>query len=101
MAIIPVFTDSTEFIIRAIDLVKVFREFFLTFQQMIVEPGSTSYEMWETLPIPMYMKLFYFNITNSKDIEDRVPGATVFSLLVLGLPPDDMASSFLAICLVF
>ena len=68
---------------------------------MIVEPGSTSYEMWETLPIPMYMKLFYFNITNSKDIEDRVPGATVFSLLVLGLPADDMASSFLAICLVF
>ena len=47
---------------------------------MIVEPGSTSYEMWETLPIPMYMKLFYFNITNPKDIEDRVPGKTGFAL---------------------
>ena len=44
------------------------------FQQMIVEEGSTSYEMWESLPIPMYMKLFYFNITNAEDLTARVPG---------------------------
>ena len=41
---------------------------------MIVEPGSTSFEMWETLPIPMYMKLFYFNVTNPEEIEARIPG---------------------------
>ena len=41
---------------------------------MIVKPGSTSFEMWESLPIPMFMKLFYFNITNSEDIVARKPG---------------------------
>jgi hypothetical protein len=44
---------------------------------MIVEVGSTSYEMWESLPIPMYMKLFYFNVTNAEDLTARVPGITV------------------------
>jgi len=44
------------------------------FQQMVVKVGSTSYEMWETLPIPMYMKIYYFNVTNSEDIANLVPG---------------------------
>jgi len=35
---------------------------------MIVEPGSMSYEMWEELPLPMYMKVFYYNCTNHENV---------------------------------
>jgi hypothetical protein len=44
------------------------------FQQLIIKPGSTSFELWESLPIPMYMKLYYYNITNGDEIEARIPG---------------------------
>jgi CD36 family len=28
---------------------------------MEIKPGSYSYDMWVDLPIPMYMKVYYFN----------------------------------------
>ena len=43
-------------------------------QQMVLSPDSYSYDMWKELPMPMYMSLYFFNVTNSDDIENRVPG---------------------------
>jgi len=41
---------------------------------MVLTPDSYSYDMWKELPMPMYMSLYFFNVTNSDDIENRVPG---------------------------
>jgi len=38
------------------------------FQQMEIRPGSYSYDMWKDLPIPMYMRVYYFNCTNSEEV---------------------------------
>ncbi len=38
-------------------------------QFMVVAPGSMSYEMWSELPMPMYMKVYYFNCTNHIDVQ--------------------------------
>jgi len=46
----------------------------IDFQLMKVYPGSYSYEIWKDLPIPMYMNVYYWNVTNAKDIIDRKPG---------------------------
>ena len=41
--------------------------------QLIVSEGSYSYDLWAELPdeLPMYMRIYYFNITNSEEIENR------------------------------
>jgi len=39
--------------------------------QMEVYEGSTSYEMWKDLSIPMYMRIFYFNCTNHRNVIDN------------------------------
>ena len=41
--------------------------------QLIVSEGSYSYDLWSELPdeLPMYMRIYYFNITNSEEIEKR------------------------------
>ena len=39
---------------------------------MKVYPGSFSYEIWHELPIPMYMKVYYFNVTNAEEVESDV-----------------------------
>merc|ERR1740131_753370 len=36
--------------------------------QLQVQPGSYSYDIWKDLPIPMYMKIYYFNLTNHEDV---------------------------------
>ncbi len=41
---------------------------------MKVYPGSLSYDIWKEIPIPMYMSVYYWNVTNYHDIEARVPG---------------------------
>lgn len=41
---------------------------------MVVYPGSFSFDVWSELPIPMTMSVYFFNITNPEDIENRVPG---------------------------
>lgn len=41
---------------------------------MKVTPGSYSYSLWHELPIPMYLKIYLFNVTNAQDIMDRKPG---------------------------
>jgi len=41
---------------------------------MKVYPGSFSYGIWKDLPIPMYMNVYYWNVTNYKDILARKPG---------------------------
>ena len=35
---------------------------------MEVRENSYSYELWEKTPIPMYMSVYYFNITNAEEI---------------------------------
>ena len=51
---------------------------FLTIilQQLIIKEGSYSYGMWSELPddLEMYMRLYYFNVTNSEEIKNREPG---------------------------
>ena len=41
---------------------------------MVVYPGSFSYAIWSDLPVPMKMSVYFYNISNSQDIVDRVPG---------------------------
>ena len=45
-------------------------------QQLIIKEGSYSYGMWSELPddLEMYMRLYYFNVTNSEEIKNREPG---------------------------
>ena len=38
---------------------------------MEVRENSYSYELWEKTPIPMYMSVYYFNITNAEEIMDE------------------------------
>ena len=56
----------------------IYKKFFKTFilQQLIIKEGSYSYGMWSELPddLEMYMRLYYFNVTNSKEIKNREPG---------------------------
>ena len=35
---------------------------------MVVYNGSFSYDMWLTTPIPMYNKVYYFNVTNAEEV---------------------------------
>lgn len=35
--------------------------------QLSLTPTSTSYKLWEVTPIPMYLKLYMFNLTNYED----------------------------------
>merc|ERR1712080_537202 len=37
-------------------------------KKLVVTPGSMSYQMWESLPIPMYTKVYYFNCTNAEEV---------------------------------
>lgn len=39
--------------------------------QIALEPGSQSYPMWKDIPVPVYQKFFFFNVTNAQDIEQR------------------------------
>ena len=41
---------------------------------MTLQPDSFSYKMWKELPIPLYMNVYFFNVTNSEDILHN-PGA--------------------------
>lgn len=39
--------------------------------QIALKPGSQSYPMWKDIPIPIYQKFYFFNVTNAQDIEQR------------------------------
>ncbi len=40
---------------------------------MVLTNDSMSYDMWKTLPddLKMYMKIYFFNVTNPEEIEFR------------------------------
>eukprot|EP00095_Tigriopus_kingsejongensis_P001032 maker-scaffold972_size74859-snap-gene-0.9 protein:Tk01032 transcript:maker-scaffold972_size74859-snap-gene-0.9-mRNA-1 annotation:"hypothetical protein DAPPUDRAFT_303163" len=40
---------------------------------MKVSPGSYSYGIWHELPIPMFMNIYFFNVTNAEEIMNRDP----------------------------
>ena len=50
-----------------------FITFLLIFQQLILTNDSYSYSMWSELPddLEMYMRVYYFNVTNAEDIMDN------------------------------
>jgi len=37
---------------------------------MVVSEGSMSFDLWSDLPMPMYMKVYYYNCTNHQDVQD-------------------------------
>ncbi|XP_033336946.2 protein croquemort [Megalopta genalis] len=39
----------------------------LIHKQLSLNPTSTNYELWKETPIPMYLKLYMFNLTNPKE----------------------------------
>ena len=41
---------------------------FIPFQQLAVTWNSFSFDMWEETPIPMYMNIYYFNVTNAEEV---------------------------------
>ena len=43
----------------------------LLFKSMVVSEGSYSFEMWSDLPMPMYMRVYYFNCTNHLDVQNH------------------------------
>jgi len=44
---------------------------YILTQKLVLTPGSMSYEMWETLPIPMYTKIYFFNCTNAPEVMEN------------------------------
>ncbi|XP_034173677.1 protein croquemort [Osmia lignaria lignaria] len=39
----------------------------LLYAQLSLTPSSTNYELWKATPIPMYLKVYLFNLTNPDD----------------------------------
>lgn len=39
--------------------------------QISLKPNSQSYPMWKEIPVPVYQKFYFFNVTNAQDIEQR------------------------------
>jgi len=45
--------------------------------QLALTPDSFSYSIWKEMPLPLYMSVYFLNITNWEEIRDRVPGEPV------------------------
>lgn len=39
--------------------------------QISLTPNSQSYPLWKDIPVPVYQKFYFFNVTNAQDIEQR------------------------------
>lgn len=37
-------------------------------KELILKDGSLSYKMWKVTPVPLYLRVFMFNCTNSEDV---------------------------------
>ncbi len=37
-------------------------------QQLTLKEGTATYKNWEKAPIPLYMKVYLFNVTNSQEV---------------------------------
>lgn len=40
-------------------------------KQISLSKNSLSYPVWKNIPVPIYQKFFFFNVTNAQDIEQR------------------------------
>ena len=51
-----------------------FITFLVIFQQLILTNDSYSFSMWSELPddLEMYMRVYYFNVTNAEKIMDNI-----------------------------
>lgn len=38
------------------------------FQQLELRPDSPAYPYWHSMSFPMYMKVFFWNVTNSEEV---------------------------------
>jgi len=43
--------------------------------KLALAPDSFSYGIWQDMPLPLHMSVYFLNITNLDDLEKRVPGA--------------------------
>lgn len=43
----------------------------LCLQQVRLEEGGDTWKKWQDIPIPIYMKFYIFNITNSYDVQTK------------------------------
>ncbi|KAK4016392.1 protein croquemort [Daphnia magna] len=41
---------------------------FIVDQQLRLQPGTIMYKFWETSPVPMYIRFYMYNVTNSDDV---------------------------------
>ncbi|XP_046440318.1 protein peste-like [Daphnia pulex] len=41
---------------------------FIIDQQLRLTPGTIMYKFWETSPVPMYIRFYLYNVTNSEDV---------------------------------
>lgn len=39
--------------------------------QISLTPTSQSYPLWKDIPVPVYQKFYFFNVTNAQDIEQK------------------------------
>lgn len=39
--------------------------------QIALTPNSQSYPLWKDIPVPVYQKFYFFNVTNAQDVEQR------------------------------
>lgn len=39
--------------------------------QIVLSPDSQSYPLWRDIPVPVYQRFYFFNVTNAQDIEQK------------------------------
>ena len=42
--------------------------YFFHLKQLRLVPGTVMYKFWEESPVPMYIRFYFFNVTNSEDV---------------------------------
>ncbi|EEC03179.1 hypothetical protein IscW_ISCW003296 [Ixodes scapularis] len=40
-------------------------------QNLILEPGNEVYAHWQEVPIPIYIKYYFFNVTNPNEVLEQ------------------------------
>ena len=40
-------------------------------QELVIRQGSTTFESWKGNPIPIYMKVYFFNVLNAEAFQEH------------------------------
>ncbi|RWS29651.1 scavenger receptor class B member 1-like protein [Leptotrombidium deliense] len=69
----PAFIALSGLFLIGIGIVAFFGLPFLVLEEVYkrleLTEGSESYEIWKEIPLPMYQKFYFYNVTNSVDVE--------------------------------